>query len=222
MNVQTGGTSSDQSTLRKSDTLSPWWQNPSGLVGHFYDSESDSRACDWYRIADGFLGIESEDPGLRLRFKQVYGDCVLNSPPCPENPMLVHCRVQVSHGAPAHLVTFTSTEEFDIVGFISALFSDRGYVEIQDEDTDWRSLGLVGKAQPLLTAKGGQVLVNAEESWQPLIANCAINWAMRMQREMLFFHAAAVGIDGAGVLIAGNKGAGKSTLSMALAVFPRG
>src|SRR5260370_37957042 len=40
---------------------------------------------------------------------------------------------------------------------------------------------------------------------------------MWMQREMLFFHAAAVGIDGDGVLITGAKAAGKSTLSTALA-----
>jgi hypothetical protein len=115
------------------------------------------------------------------------------------------------------VVTFTAPERVDIVDFILALFSDRGYVEMHHDPTDWRSLGLVGKAQPLLTAKGAQVLVDALEPWQPLIASCAINWAMLMQRELLFFHAAAVGIAGAGVLITGDKGAGKSTLSMALA-----
>jgi hypothetical protein len=40
---------------------------------------------------------------------------------------------------------------------------------------------------------------------------------MWMQPELLFFHAAAVGIDGAGVLITGDKGFGKTSLSTALA-----
>jgi hypothetical protein len=69
----------------------------------------------------------------------------------------------------------------------------------------------------LLTANGAHVLVDARQSWQPLMATCAMNWVMRMQRDVLFFHSAAVGIGGAGVLIAGDKGSGKSTLSMALA-----
>src|SRR5260370_42575644 len=77
--------------------------------------------------------------------------------------------------------------------------------------TDWRSLGLAGKTQRLLSAKGAKVAVDAREPWQSLIASCAINWAMWMQREILFFHAAAVGIDGDGVLITCAMAAGKST-----------
>lgn len=61
------------------------------------------------------------------------------------------------------------------------------------------------------------MLVDPRETWQPLVANCAVNWVMQMQPELLFFHAATVAIAGEGVLIAGEKAAGKSTLSMALA-----
>jgi hypothetical protein len=194
----------------------PWWENPSALLWHFSDSDR-AQSCDWYRIVDAFVGLDSEDLPLRLRFKQVYGDCVSSSPPGPTSPKWLHCRVRVSHSAPAQVVTFTSPQQVDIVAFILALFRDRGYVEIQRDHDDWRSLGLAGTDQPLLTAKGGRVLVDALGPWQPLIANCAINWAMWMQREVLFFHAAAVGINGAGVLITGDKGTGKSTLSTALA-----
>jgi len=115
------------------------------------------------------------------------------------------------------VITFTAPEEVDVVDFTLALFRDRGYIEMHHGSTDWRSLGLAGKTQPLLIAKGAKVAVDAREPWQSLIASCAINWAMWMQREMLFFHAAAVGIDGDGVLITGAKAAGKSTLSTALA-----
>jgi hypothetical protein len=197
----------------------PWWQNPSELLGQFDDSECDFRICDWYRIVDAFVGIDSEDVPLRLRFKQIYDGCVSSSPPGPDYPTWLHCRVQISHNAPGHLITFTAPDEVDIVNFTLALFGDRGYVELERDNDDWRSLGLANKTQPLLTAKGAKVLVDAREPWQPLIASCAINWAMRMQREMLFFHAASVGIDGAGVLITGDKGGGKSTLSTTLAAM---
>jgi hypothetical protein len=195
----------------------PWWENPSGLLGQFSPTGCESRSYDWYRIVDTFLGIDSDDPALRKRFLQLYGECLWSPPPETKNTHWLRCRVQVNHGAPADVVTFTASEEVDIVDFILSLFGDRGYVEMHQGLADWRSLGLAGKDQPLLAVKGNQVLVDARESWQPLIASCAINWAMRMQPEMLFFHAAAVGIDGAGVLITGDKGAGKSTLSMALA-----
>jgi hypothetical protein len=198
------------------DACSMWWQNAPGVIGEFYNTDCESRSCDWYRIVDGFVGIDSEDPRLRIRFERLYGECLSSSPPAPENPRRLHCRVRVSDGAPA-LVIFSAPEEVDIVDFILAVFRDRGYVEMHQAATDWRALGLDGKAQPLLAAKGARVLVDATAPWQPLIASCAINWAMRMQPELLFFHAAAVGIDGAGVLMAGDKGGGKTTLSMALA-----
>jgi energy-coupling factor transporter ATP-binding protein EcfA2 len=196
---------------------SVWWQNPSGQLRHFDDSDCESRNLDWYRIVDAFVGIDSEDLPLRMRFRQLYRECLADFPPAPENPRWLHCRVQVTRWAPARLVTFTSPEQVDIVDFMLALFGNRGYVEMHQDSSDWRSLGLARTTELLLTAKGSQVLVDAREPWQPLIASCAINWAMWMQRETLFFHAAAVAIDGAGVLIAGSKGAGKSTLSTALA-----
>jgi hypothetical protein len=97
------------------------------------------------------------------------------------------------------------------------LYRDRGYVEMHSGAAGWRCIGLARIGHPLLISKGTQVLVDAAQLWQPLIATYAINVAMQLQKDLLFFHAAAVGIGGAGVLMAGDKGAGKSTLSMALA-----
>jgi hypothetical protein len=45
---------------------------------------------------------------------------------------------------------------------------------------------------------------------------------MRMQPDFYFFHAATVAIGDCGVFLAGNKGAGKSTLSLALAARGHG
>jgi hypothetical protein len=174
-------------------------------------------ACDWYRVVDAFLGIESQDFLLRKRFKQLYGEFLWDPPRVSKGVQGLHCSVRVKGDVPAHLVTFTAQEEVGIVDFILDLYHDRGYVEMSAAP-DWRSLGIAGAASPLLTAKRAHVFVDALQTWQPLIATCAMNWVMRMQRDLLFFHAAAVGIGGAGVLIAGGKGSGKSTLSMSLAV----
>ena len=201
----------------ESTSDSPWWQKPSNLVAQFSVADGKLRPCDWYRIVDGLLGVDSEDLALRERFRTLYAELRSPQPSSRDLTEGLLCRIQVRDGLPVHLVTFTAHKEIPIIDFILALFPGRGYVEMDRPAAGWRSIGLAGKTSPLLTARGSEVLVDAGEAWQPLIANCAINWVMQMQSGLLFFHAAAVAIGGEGVLIAGEKGAGKSTLSMALA-----
>jgi hypothetical protein len=199
-------------------SASPWWQEPSALLAELSTADGELRPCDWYRIVDGFLGVDSEDLALRQRFKSLYSE--LHSPRPSHTEAATQrllCRIQVRSGLPVHLVTFRAQSEIAIIDFILALFPGRGYAETHGAAAGWRSIGVAGKSSPLLTARGSEVLVDAREAWQPLIANCAVNWVMQMQPAVLFFHAAAVAIAGEGVLIVGEKGAGKSTLSMALA-----
>jgi hypothetical protein len=194
----------------------PWWRDPAGLVGQFPRVEGGSETCDWYRIVDAFLGIESDDASFRARFRELYSAFRWRSPHATSNAGWLQCRVQVANGLSANLVTFTGSEEFEIVDFIAGVYRERGYVEMHPS-ANWRSIGVSGSPTPLLTAQGAHVLVDACHPWQPLIATCAINWVMGMQRDLLFLHAAAVGIDGSGILISGEKGTGKSTSSIALA-----
>jgi hypothetical protein len=192
-----------------------WWQTPGALLDRFPRSADSPEFCDWYLVVDALLGIESEDLRFRRRFAQLYGEFV-SSPHQFHGVQRLNCRVQVIERMPAHLVTFTASKEAGIVDFILDVYRDRGYVEMHDVPEGWRCIGLAGADRPLLAANGSYVFVSASQPWQELIATCATNWVMRMQRETLFFHAATVGIGDAGVLIAGGKGAGKSTLSMAL------
>lgn len=193
------------------------WQKPAELREQFSTTDGKLRRCDWYRIVDGLLGVDSEDIALKRRFRALYAELLSSRPALREATPRLLCRIQVRDGLPVHLVSFTAPSEIAIIDFILALFPGRGYVEIEGAAAGWRSIGFAGKSSPLLTARGSEVLVDACEEWQPLIANCAVNWVMQMQPELLFFHAAAVAIQGEGVLIVGEKGAGKSTLSLALA-----
>lgn len=193
-----------------------WWCEPSEALRRFCIGGPRSHDCDWYQIVDAFLGLDSEDICLRLRFADLYGEFRTSSAPAFNYPRKLRCRVQVSEEGPV-LVTFSAPEQVNIVDFILALFRGRGYVETQPCADDWRSISVTGEPDPLLSAKGPYVLVDGLKPWQPLIASCAINWVMWMQQELLFFHAATVGIDSAGVLITGDKGAGKTTLATTLA-----
>jgi hypothetical protein len=64
--------------------------------------------------------------------------------------------------------------------------------------------------------RGDTVQFAADSNWRAYASNCAINLTFAIQPDVLFFHAASVAIGGRGLLIAGEKGAGKSTLSLAL------
>jgi hypothetical protein len=198
-------------------SASPWWHKPSDLLAQFSNTEGEFQPCDWYRIVDGFLGIDSEDFALRQRFRTLYSEFLSPRPSPPEAAQRLLCRIQVRNGLPVHRVTFRAQSEIALIDFILALFPGRGYAEMQGAAAGWRSIGVAGKTSPLIMVRGSEVLVDAREAWQPLIANCAVNWVLQMQPAVLFFHAAAVAIAGEGVLIVGEKGAGKSTLSMALA-----
>jgi hypothetical protein len=195
----------------------PCWQKPAELLEQFSTADGKFHPCDWYRIVDGLLGVDSEDFALNRRFRTLYAELLSPRPVLRGATHRLLCRIQVRDGLPVHLVSFTAPSEIAIIDFILALFPGRGYVEIEGAAAGWRSIGLAGKTSPLLTARGSEVLVDAREEWQPLIANCAVNWVMQMQPGLLFFHAAAVAIAGEGILIVGEKGAGKSTLSLALA-----
>jgi hypothetical protein len=198
-----------QQTLR-------WWRDPVGLLGQFPSASGGSKTCDWYRIVDGLLGIESDDTRFSARFRDLYSALLSSSPEATANAGWLRCRVQVANGLSANLVTFSASDDFGIVDFIANAYRERGYVEMHPS-ANWRSIGVRGSETPLLTARGVHVLVDACHEWQPLIASCVMNWVMRMQKDLLFLHASAVGIDGSAILISGDKGTGKSTLSMALA-----
>lgn len=53
--------------------------------------------------------------------------------------------------------------------------------------------------------------------WQALLGHFFVHCVMAMQPRLLFLHAASLGIGDKGILLCGDKGAGKSTLSLALA-----
>jgi hypothetical protein len=194
-----------------------WWHDPAASLAHFAAPDEQPLRCELYRIADCLLAIESADVLLQTRFQQLYGECAATTQ--ADFAQRVCCRVRSCPRVPAYLVTFTPADDLELFDFILALFVDRGYVELDGGFGDWRLLGMSGCYEPLLAALGNQALVNPTMGWQAVVGNCAINWAMRLQRGFLFFHAGSVAIDGVGVMLAGNKGAGKSTLTLALAAL---
>ena len=113
---------------------------------------------------------------------------------------------------------FDDPEALDCVAFCRTLFDDRGYVVGPGCGDGWESFCLADRPrEPFIALKDNLALVNLAAPWQPFVANYAINRVLRLQRDVVFFHASSVEIGGRGIMLVGPKGSGKTTTAMTLA-----
>jgi hypothetical protein len=175
---------------------------------------------DAYRLGDGVLELECEDAPLGDRLRNTYAECRVRPGEDPPGPR-VRCLVRSADG-PAVLVGFEDPAPLDTIRFAIQLFPDRGYRELPFPSPGWRLLG-DAEGQPLLAADdAGTCLVGRTGPWQGLVGSLAVNRVLRLQQDVLFFHAASAVIGGAGLLVTGPKGAGKSTTALTLAAREHG
>ncbi len=181
-------------------------------------------ALRWYRLGEGTLGVASADAALASRFEEIYGGCAVGEP--GEGPVVV-CRVGPAAGGEV-CATFEDPEPLDVRSFVGTLFPDRGYVPVDGSGDasglasgDANGIHLPG-SDASARIDGNDVVAPADAPWQPLVANLAVNRLLRLQRDVLFLHAASVRIGGKGVLACGPKRSGKTTLALALAARGHG
>jgi len=166
----------------------------------------------WYCLGEGTLGVGGADRSLARRFREIYGECEVTAPgPGP----VVTCRVgQPQHGRVR--IQFEDPEPLDSARFLEAVFPERGYRQQPGEPAGAVAVRLPGSDDDvLLTADA--VTAPVEAAWRPLVANLAVSRLLRLQRSLLFFHAASFSVRGRGVLACGPKRSGKTTLALAFA-----
>lgn len=164
----------------------------------------------WYRLAEGSLGVASADRALSERFEQIYGDCAAEGP--GEGPRVV---CDVTDGADDSIVVrFDDPEPLDDARFIEAVFPDRGYAPAP-HPLGGVALPLPGSSH-VVRLHEGTLSAPRGSAWQPLAANLAVSRLLRLQRSVLFFHAASVRVGERGLLACGPKRSGKTTLALGL------
>jgi hypothetical protein len=200
----------------------PWWLRAPEIVATFSRRSVGGVHPRRYKFADGFLVLDCDDEVLVRRFRKLYpedpdenaGDENAGS----ERSIRVKCMVRADDDAALAHVVFYDREPLDSFAFCQRLFPDRRYVEGPVGPEGWRTIASRQNPDvPQIALRDNDALVDRRQIWQPFIANYAINRVLRLQHELLFFHAASIGIEGQGAMIVGPKASGKTTTAMALA-----
>ena len=193
-----------------------WWNRATEIAERASGLSVRANPCDAFVFAEGILLLDSDDAALSSRFREYYPQQYGGALELAGH--VLRCRVRGTEDDDLAVVDFDDPEPLSSFEFARAMFPHRGYVEGPAGPEGWRTVALEGHSErPLIALKGNRAIVDRSQSWQSFVANLSINRLLRLQRGLIFFHAATVAVDGKGILITGPKTAGKTTTSMTMA-----
>ncbi len=161
--------------------------------------------------------LTCDDIQFAERFRFLFAECSSSQIELEGLP-LFFLELTTNHISNTSLITFDAKEGLEYCTFVLELFPERNLRVLPDKTlAEWRCLAETDAMEPVIAVGKGQMLVDRNYAWQAIVAQFAVSNVMRLQQDVWFFHAATVGIGKSGVLIFGAKGAGKTTLSLALA-----
>ena len=193
-----------------------WWRRPDavaaeaqGVAGLFEEER--------YLFGRSLLSLTCEDGSFSRRFREIFAECAYDSSG-GENIPVLGLEVRSARSNPQVLTVSLVPSLIDGADFVRQLFPERQYLECSTLAPKWRMLALPNApSEPVFAFGPSTILVSRSHPWQHMVAMYAISNAFRLQPDTFVFHAASVAINGKGVLLFGDKGAGKTTLSLCLA-----
>jgi len=175
----------------------------------------------WYCIGDGWLGLQSTHQGFLSRFKALFGACVV--PGGPEGRRVDPLCVTVRHRGrpPAVLATVDGDPDTDLVALALRAFPERHWAATPVGSGPWTAIGSTNGG-PEAWISGNLVVAVDPGRWKSLVGSLVFSRLVQRQKETVFLHAASLAAGEAGLLLAGPKGAGKTTMALAWAARGHG
>jgi hypothetical protein len=168
-----------------------------------------------FRILEIELRIEGEDDGLAAEFASVFGE----PSPETESPRATLVASLARGTRPGWAELRASGDGLAdpaafLLGFASPTVPLRA---VPTSEAGATLVGLADDAEPAFEFRGESCAFRLVPRWRRIIANFLFLRMLRLRSDLIFFHAASVGIEDEGFLLVGPKGTGKSTLSASLA-----
>jgi hypothetical protein len=175
-------------------------------------------STDWYRIADGFLGLDCDYGPVTQRWREIYHDCSCAG---PEGglPSLA-CVLRTQGNPDTARLDCDDDVTLDPIDFNLRIVPDQRFLEVPSPLSGWRFLARIDTPElPFAGFRDRTVILDRQQPWEHFAAHYSLHRLLRLQRNTMVFHAAAVAVNGGGVILTGQKQAGKTTLSLALAAL---
>ena len=172
-----------------------------------------------YRFGSAVVEIASDYQPLIAELAAFYGDC--GHAESAVDARRIGCTATLLPGTPLLSLSFDTAPSRGPVEVALGMyrFCRRSpYVEQPGPLPGWRVVTDTTGARRLIVAGGGRMaLVNLDLAPPEFVLDCIVGNALAAQPDILFLHAASVGIAGAGALILAPSFGGKSTTALTLA-----
>lgn len=176
-----------------------------------------------FLLAGILLDVDTDDPPLVDELSSVLGQPREGVTEGPVQVLEARVRARGGPDRFGHLkLASTDPEGGGPAELMIGLGSEDFPFELVDAAPAWTSLAFRGQATPMFALRGDDCLFALVPGWRKAVALLLLQRLMRLRRDAIFFHAASVAVAGRGALIVGPKGAGKSTLALALATRGHG
>lgn len=176
-----------------------------------------------YALGGSRLRVESDDLSLIDELSLTFGHPETRALPPTPFGLSASVRTGASDDGFGRITLETPDDELNSpADFLLGLGTPDFPFTLLPSPPPWTRVAIAGEAEPFFALNGSDCRVRLTSGWRKAVALLLLHRLMRVRRDAIFFHAASVSIAERGILLVGPKGAGKSTLALALAARGHG